>query len=157
MLSYKMLLNILILLLCTSCLCATSDDCSDDIDAFYFSVKEKSTGEDAVIKYDIKEENIFLTDDKGNNIKGYVYIIKDSVNSFITVSIQGYYRNGNNQFLNIKFKSLNVGDFNITLKDIEKTRCCIAKEIKEFESISDSVIVTKKSEEEKQPFYEVQF
>lgn len=152
-----MLLNILILFLCTSCLCATSDDCSDDIDPFYISIKDKYTGEDIVIMHNIKKEEIFLTDDKGNDIKNIAYITTDSVNSFITIFIQGHYRNGNNQSLNLRLKNINIGDFNITLKAFEKTHCCTANKVENFEVPFDNIRVALKPQEKNQPFYEIQF
>lgn len=155
--SYKMILNILILFLCTSCLCANSDDCSNDIDPFYISIKDKHTGHDMLITHNIKKEEIFLTDDKGNDIKNFAYITTDSVNSFITIFIQGYYRNGNNQFLNLRLKNLNIGDFNITLKPSQKTYCCTANKVDKFEVFFSTVSVASKPQEKNQPFYEIKF
>ena len=155
--SYEMIFNILILFLCTSCLCANSDDCSNDIDPFYISIKDKYTGEDLVITHNIKKDEIFLTDDKGNDIKNIAYITTDSVNSFITIFIKGYYRNGNNQSLNLRLKDINIGDFTITLKAFEKTYCCTANKVENIEVLFSNTRVALKPQEKNQPFYEIQF
>ncbi len=153
--SYKMLLNILILFLCTSC-CACSDDCSGDVAPFYISVKDKITGEDAVIKYNIKEEEVFLIDDMGNDIKELIYITKDSSNAFISVFVNGY-SDLENKIITLKLDSLEIGKFTISTKPRRESYCCISQELDVFEPITPVIQIEKRSGERRQPFFEIQY
>ncbi|WP_338760049.1 hypothetical protein WAF17_12850 [Bernardetia sp. ABR2-2B] len=155
MLYYKMILNILILFLCTSC-CTCSDDCSGDVSPFYISVKDKVTGEDAVIKYNIKEEEVFLIDDMGNNIEQLIYITRDSSNAFISLFVNGY-GSFEKKEITLKLDTLEIGKFTISTKPRKESYCCISKELDIFEPITPSIQITKRPQERRQPFYEVQF
>ena len=155
MISYKTLLNILILFLCTSC-CACSDDCSSDVSPFYISIKDKITGEDAIIKYNIKEEEVFLIDEMGNDIKQFVEITTDSTNAFISVWIDGY-NISNEEVVTLKLDTLEIGKFSISTKSRKQSYCCISQELDTFYPITPSLSIEKILEARYQPFYEIQF
>lgn len=157
MMSYKMLLNILILFLCTSC-CACHDECVG-VDYIYLRIVED--GENVITKYDIKDDNgsswikpnrVYFTTQQDVEIETYIRINPD----YLVVGIYDDRSDEEDYKLWVKDKS--VGNIKVEFKYKKNVfECCGSSKIETFESRTDSVTITKKPQEENQPFYEVQF
>ena len=155
--SYKMILNILILFLCTSC-CACQEECDEPVETFYIRPIDKSTGENLVDKYDTLEGYIYLTDEFDNRIIG-ANVGKnawyDSLSPYLVVSIPY----DENDTYKLWLKGVSLGSFSLKTKKAKRnfTACCSYNKITELKFLDPTIILTRKSQEEKQPFYEIQF
>ncbi|WP_375558610.1 hypothetical protein ACE193_12710 [Bernardetia sp. OM2101] len=157
MLSYKMLLNILILFLCTSC-CACQDQCYEPVETFYLRPIDKLTGENLVDKYDTLEGNTYLTDEFDNQIIGARVNENawyDSLSPYLVVSILY----DENDTYKLWLKGVSLGSFSLKTKKAKRnfTACCSYNKIIDLKSEEPTIIFTRKPEEKNQPFYEVQF
>lgn len=153
-----MILNILILFLCTSCCACT--DCGENTDYIYLRIVED--GENVITKYDIKDNNgsswiepnrVYFTTQQDVEIETYIRVNSD----YLIVGIyDNYLSDGENYKLWVKDKS--IGNIKIEFKFKKNVfDCCGSSKIETFESKTDSVTIVKKSQEDKQPFYEIQF
>ncbi len=156
--SYKMILNILILFLCTSC-CACKD-CDPDVDIFYLRIVED--GQNAVLKYDIEDSRnyegnnnlrlAYFKDDAQNRVYARTYVEGNSTNSYLAISFERRMLEG--KVCSLWLANKEVGKFFIKSKSTKKTfDCCGSSKIEAFESRTDSVIVIK----EDKNFYAIQF
>lgn len=155
-----MILNILILFLCTSC-CACVD-CDPDVDIFYLRIIED--GQNAVLKYNIEDSRNY----RGNNnlrlahftngtqnIYAGTYVEGDSINPYLAVFLESNL----NQLLDGEIYTLwlenkKVGQLFIKTQSIKKAfDCCNSYKLETINSRTDSLVVTK----ENKNFYEVQF
>lgn len=155
--SYKMLLNILILFLCTSC-CACHDECDDDIDTLYLRPIDKATGENAIIKYDTLDGATYLTDEFDNKISATVrerYWYDDP--PYLLIGIDD--NDNADKILKLWLKEIYIGSFILNTKTAKRnfTACCSYNKITDLKFIEPTIILNKKPQEEKQPFYEIQF
>ncbi|WP_338815098.1 hypothetical protein V9L05_08275 [Bernardetia sp. Wsw4-3y2] len=156
--SYKIILNILILFLCTSC-CACGDECWETTEAFYLRPIDKITGENILIKYDTLIGDFYLTDSFNNKVNATVrettwydnppYLI-------VGVDEEGYITD---KLFKLWIKDMYIGSF--VLKT-QKTKaniisCCSYYKINELKFIESTISLTKQPQEEKQPFYEIKF
>lgn len=156
--SYKILLNILILFLCTSC-CACGD-CSDTVDIFYLRILEDR--ENVISKYELggtndffKPNKVYFTTQEDIDIDAFIYVRGD----YLSVRMNTDYTLTNGSEYKLWVKDKVVGNFFIKIKLISKNvlECCGSAKLQDFESRTDSITITKKPQEEKQPFYEIQY
>ena len=166
---YKMILNILILFLCTSC-CTCADVCNYDIDAFYLRPIDKATGENALIKYEINDINdspydtltgkAYLTDSFGNKINATVYQTTwYGSPPYLVVGIDDSNYADSSGVFKLWLREVYVGSFKLQTKTGKQniTACCSYTKVTNLEFVEPTIILTKKPQEEKQPFYEIQF
>ena len=154
--SYKMLLNILILFLCTSC-CACGDQCLGSTKIFYLRPLNKVTGENILIEYDTLTGYLYLTDEFDNRVISQVHQV-DVEFPYLAIEAD---KNGNaeGKVFKLWIKNTYIGSFILSTKKYKEniTSCCSSYKVTDLKFIEPNIILTKKPQEEKQPFYEVQF
>ncbi len=146
--SYKMLLNILILFLCTSC-CACSDECINS-EIVYLRVVDSSTGKNIIQGKTDNQVRVF-----GDFFAGSIIITGDATNPCLAFNHNLF--NEQRQDFTIKIDNDSIGGLFIKTLRSKQGLCCTKVKISNFESLVPAIIITKKPEEEKQPFYEIQF
>lgn len=142
-----MLLNILLLFLCTSC-CACGDECLN-YQSFYLRIVEQQTGENAILKYNLSRNDIEIYDNFGE-----ISVQKEGQSDDPYLRV---FPSGSAKTYTIKLQNTDIGKIKISNTNKETSACCTSIEIVTIKSVSSNLNIREKTQEEKQPFYEIQF
>lgn len=150
--SYRMLLNLLILFLCTGC-CACGDECLN-YQSFYLRIVEINTGDNIISKYNLGRNDIEIYDDFGQislQLEG------QDENPYLRAFPQ---ESGKTYTIRIEDRDLgkrNIGKIRIFNSEEKTSACCISIKVANIKSVDSNLLIKEKTQESKQPFYEIQF
>jgi hypothetical protein len=124
------------------------DECLN-YQSFYLRIVEQQTGENAILKYNLSKNDIEIYDDFGEiNIQKEGQDDDPYLRVFPSSSFKTY---------TIKLRNTDIGKIKLSNRNKETSACCTSIEIVTIKSVSSNLNIEEKTQEPRQPFYEVQY